>query len=116
MNFAYGALLSLALVAPVSAQGRQESHALRSTAWAHVIAERCDRLEANWSRLGVVMALAGLQPGDIEPDGRRGKEYGSHLREALNKTKDQSKEVVCATGMVLYGPNGRNIPDGLTPK
>lgn len=116
VRFLAGVAIALQMGQPALSQSPQENHALKSAAWAQVIAHRCDKLDIDWKRLGVVLALAGLQPADIEPEGRRGERYGAHIREALNATKGQEDGVVCATGIVLYGPRGRNVPDVLTPK
>lgn len=98
------------------AQSSKVTNVVKMAAWAQVLAERCPKLEINWSRFAGIMLIAGLRPEDIEPHGKHGKLHGAFIAEALNETKDSSEAVACATGLTLYGRSGRNAPGLLAPK
>ncbi|MCA0418169.1 MAG: hypothetical protein LCH80_05525 [Proteobacteria bacterium] len=107
---------AVALISPVSAQSSKVVNVIKMAAWAQVFAEKCPRLDVNWTRYGAIMSVAGLKPEDIEPAGKHGKLHGAFIAEALNETKGSSDSVVCATALTLYGRNGRNVPGLLAPK
>lgn len=107
---------AVALMAPASAQSSKVVNVVKTAAWAQVLAEKCPRLDVNWTRYAAIMSVAGLKPEDIEPTGKHGKLHGAFIAEALNETKGSSDSVVCATALTLYGRNGRNVPGLLAPK
>ena len=101
---------------PAGAQSSRVVNVIKMAAWAQVLAERCPKLAVDWSRYGGLMTIAGLQPEDIEPAGKHGKLHGAFIAEALAETGSASEAAACATGLNLYGRNGRNVPGLLAPR
>lgn len=110
------ALVGLLGAVPATAQSSKVTNIVKMAAWAQVLAERCPKLTIDWGRFAGIMLIAGLTPEDIEPSGKHGKLHGAFISEALNETKDTPESVACATGLTLYGRNGRNAPGLLAPK
>ncbi len=113
---ALAALLVSGPLQPARAQSDTIVSVIKIGAWAQVLAERCSSLEVDWSRYGTMMTMAGLRPQDIEPEGKHGSLHRAFIKEALTETKASPETVICASGLTLYGPSGRNMPNLLARK
>lgn len=90
---------------PVQAAGySQKDKAIHHLASAMAYAKLCSRIATDKTRIAMLMKMVR-----IEPDGTDGDLIVFEANDLMSRLNDKSEDAICATGLLLYGPQGRNI-------
>lgn len=92
----------------VDAEAR--ANVMQHIAQAMAAQEICDRLEA---QKGMITFLGVSYGIDFKVDG---DELLRLTREQMRSMEGRSKDAACVAGLVLYGPDGQNVPGLLREK
>lgn len=88
-----------------AASAAQKRNAMHHLAAAIAAEKLCPTLKTDSSKAAVVMMLFG-----IDLSGPDGKLMKADAEQQIDSMKDMDRDAVCASGRVLYGPNGLNVP------
>lgn len=94
----------LAAGAAMAAGYSQKDKAIHHLASAMAYAKLCPRIATDKTKSAILMKLAR-----IEPDGADGDLIVFEANDLMSRLNGKSEDAICATGLLLYGPQGRNI-------
>lgn len=97
-----GALASVLFATAASAAGRQD--AVKDIAQVVAASQICQKLEVN--KIGIVL-LARTNGIDFDRDQ---PELMKEVAQQAAPWQGKSADAACVAGMLLYGPNGTNVP------
>lgn len=98
-------------VPPAVAQNAKQKNVIEKYAAASALAKLCPSWKVNNALVAAGFLAFNMHPRDVSPGGRFSaflEEQNAELRETL---EGQPESTVCATALVLYGPEGINAPD-----
>ncbi|AID18386.1 hypothetical protein PPF1_73 [Rhizobium phage vB_RleM_PPF1] len=95
----------------MAASAAQKRNAMHHIAQAIAAQNLCDRVEANTTMLGLVSTTMG-----IDINGADRELLMADTKAQIQSMKDLDKDSVCGSALLLYGPNGMNVPDLLRSK
>lgn len=94
--------MAICHIVPVQAGARE--NALNHIAQAMAGAQMCDRIELN---TGTIAAIAYVHGVDIARDSQ---ELTTQVRNQMAPFQGQDPELACVGVLMLYGPDGMNVP------
>ncbi|MCD2176823.1 hypothetical protein [Rhizobium sp. C1] len=98
------AILGL-ITGPVFAGAREKRNAMHHIATVLAIAKLCPALESDNMAGALVLTMHGIRLGG--PDGELVR---ADARQQIADLEKEDRDGVCASGILLYGPNGLNVP------
>lgn len=101
------AMLAIAITAGIAqATAREKRNAMHHVATAMAIEKLCPTLKSDSTHAAMIMVLYGI---DLRgPDGALVK---ADAEQQIADMKGTPTADVCASGYLLYGPGGMNVPD-----
>lgn len=107
-------LVTLALFAATAghalAQTREEQdNVINHIAEVMAIEKLCPKLERNTFILSMAATMYGLTAKDIGPGGRYHKKLVGLIQDKQLALSAHEEDIVCMTGIMLYGENGTNV-------
>jgi len=103
-------------VAQVEVPNEAQSEAIRHFVGASLTGERCSGWEMDIDTARQLFRDAGLDVSDLQDGGRFSYAVALQNFDMQVQLDDLTPNQVCAVGLVLYGPNGQNVPDLLTSR
>lgn len=104
--FAAGAFCLLGGHAVAKGMTEKVRNALNHMAQVIVIENNCATLESNDTRIGLMMMVIGV---DLSDPAQK-KYLTERVRYHGGDLEKMDEDSICLAGVVLYGPNGLNVP------
>ena len=90
---------------PAGAAGyAQKDKAIHHLASVMAYAQLCPRIAMDKTKAATLMKVTG-----VEPDSSDGDRIVFEAKSVMSRLNGKSEDVICASGLLLYGPQGRNI-------
>lgn len=100
-------VLSVSFASPATAYNEQQKNVLNHAAEAIAVSQRCDNLEPDFDTISMAAVMFGVPLAD--------ENHLNNLRriivEKQRSIEHHEDAIICATGEMLYGPEGLNVPN-----
>jgi hypothetical protein len=98
------------MTVPVHAQTVAQRNALKHASVVLGSAAMCSKVRPNLPLIWYILHAQRILPSDIQPGGRFHSFMEKEAVGTLSALQKFSEDVVCASLIALYGPNGQNVP------
>tara|TARA_R110002020_G_scaffold185003_1_gene382454 strand:- start:2584 stop:2922 length:339 start_codon:yes stop_codon:yes gene_type:complete len=107
------AIFATAITA-AGAQTDQQRNAINHLVDATLVGDRCPRMSLNQTMAGMIAVTYGFSAEDLGPTGRYSETMLARVTENKPLVDGMDEDAVCVMGVVLFGPDGTNVPGLLT--
>lgn len=109
--FAMAAFLAGTITAWADTPTEKQANVMKHTANAYALADRCPSMQVDTAMAAGMMLFHDMPANSYNPGGPFEDAMYRSLIRAYGEMGNMTEDVACAAAMLMFGPNGGNVPN-----